>query len=656
MSNNVRNLVFLVILTSMYNRNAIWRFKEENKALMRRLYGDVDSTEVYREMRSNDLFGDDFSKKGRWGTKKDESSVEKQELTDREDRSSSYAVNMLPFSENMFNDLQYNIRVGSGLAMIKNAKIEDIGKRKPETRTRTRSRTTRQTTQRTVVTVESSTSYTTSRVATTHYSATTDVPSTQETVPVQIQTVQPAIQQPLQTVQQQTIQPTTADSAESIATTTEQPQTTFFTVSEDMSTLPFNPDTPSADAELREGGTDPGVLLQDEVEPADQDGQDQFEEVDQSQDYIEDDYPSTTDITDSLEAVLNNLQPHTQEDITISQAGEIIEQALAHDLEIDEEETDQDFEDDLTEEDEDLEDNLEEELSETEEDDFPLENKYTGDSVNACPVYEEVKAPYWANNTRNQVLALLNLYPFEQYIHIEKCKYEGEEMLCRPGCRCEQQYRLHRLLAFDPSNECRGIFSDWFRFPSFCLCKCYNVPEQILESMRVSKQLEMSSDRRKSSSKKHSGPGPTHNSPQARLGNHRMSKENKLEELKHKKEYKHENNFPAVFPYEGKAAIMAELNRVSGIVPGSQGYSENQEMNRVSGSQGYLQNEVLKTELNLDEFAEEHIDNMVDSQQSDFRKTNKEARNLEDHFFYNNPILEFKLPDGTVGSVNSPRK
>ena len=113
------------------------------------------------------------------------------------------------------------------------------------------------------------------------------------------------------------------------------------------------------------------------------------------------------------------------------------------------------------------------------------------------------------------------------------------------------------------------------------------------------------------------GPGPTHNSPQARLGNHRMSKENKLEELKHEKEYKHGNNFPAVFPYEGKAAIMAELNRVSGIVPGSQ------EMNRVSGSQGYLENKVLKTELNLDEFAEEHIDNMVDSQQSDFRKTNK---------------------------------
>ncbi len=44
-------------------------------------------------------------------------------------------------------------------------------------------------------------------------------------------------------------------------------------------------------------------------------------------------------------------------------------------------------------------------------------------------------------------------------------------MMCRPGCKCEQQYRLHRLLAFDPNNECRGIFSDWFRFPSYCVCE-----------------------------------------------------------------------------------------------------------------------------------------------------------------------------------------
>lgn len=44
-------------------------------------------------------------------------------------------------------------------------------------------------------------------------------------------------------------------------------------------------------------------------------------------------------------------------------------------------------------------------------------------------------APYWALNTRNDTLALLNLYPFEQYIHMERCKAEYDQMLCRPGCR-----------------------------------------------------------------------------------------------------------------------------------------------------------------------------------------------------------------------------
>lgn len=97
--------------------------------------------------------------------------------------------------------------------------------------------------------------------------------------------------------------------------------------------------------------------------------------------------------------------------------------------------------------------------------------------VNACPVKEEVIAPYWANNTRGEILALLNVYPFEQYVHWEKCAYENSQMFCRTGCRCEQQYRLHRLLAFDPKNECRGVFADWFRFPSCCVCICYDLPE-----------------------------------------------------------------------------------------------------------------------------------------------------------------------------------
>lgn len=37
-----------------------------------------------------------------------------------------------------------------------------------------------------------------------------------------------------------------------------------------------------------------------------------------------------------------------------------------------------------------------------------------GKGYNACPITQEVVAPYWANNTRGQTLALLNVYPFEQ--------------------------------------------------------------------------------------------------------------------------------------------------------------------------------------------------------------------------------------------------
>ncbi|KAJ6647474.1 Protein spaetzle 4, partial [Pseudolycoriella hygida] len=115
---------------------------------------------------------------------------------------------------------------------------------------------------------------------------------------------------------------------------------------------------------------------------------------------------------------------------------------------------------------------------------------YNSRGVNACPVKEEVVAPFWANNTRGEVLALLNLYPFEQYVHWEKCTNENKQMYCRDGCRCEQQYRLHRLLAYDPHNECRGIFSDWFRFPSCCICKCYDIPLEYRVTSRSPRNLE----------------------------------------------------------------------------------------------------------------------------------------------------------------------
>ena len=73
----------------------------------------------------------------------------------------------------------------------------------------------------------------------------------------------------------------------------------------------------------------------------------------------------------------------------------------------------------------------------------------------------------------------------------EKCfsRFENKEMLCKKGCRCEQQYGLHRLLAFDPDNECRGIFSDWFKFPSLCICKCYNQPNNWYEDMNETEPI-----------------------------------------------------------------------------------------------------------------------------------------------------------------------
>jgi hypothetical protein len=64
-----------------------------------------------------------------------------------------------------------------------------------------------------------------------------------------------------------------------------------------------------------------------------------------------------------------------------------------------------------------------------------IKPKIKSRTVNACPIKEEVVAPYWANNTRGEILALLNLYPFEQYVHWEKCNQEHKQMYCREGCR-----------------------------------------------------------------------------------------------------------------------------------------------------------------------------------------------------------------------------
>ena len=84
-------------------RAQIWRFKEENRALMRRLYGDLESNSVYREMRSNMEMA-----------AKLERPTKKQEKEAKEASPAASPDNILPLDHNLFSSLEYNIRLGSG--------------------------------------------------------------------------------------------------------------------------------------------------------------------------------------------------------------------------------------------------------------------------------------------------------------------------------------------------------------------------------------------------------------------------------------------------------------------------------------------------------------------------------------------------------------
>lgn len=52
------------------------------------------------------------------------------------------------------------------------------------------------------------------------------------------------------------------------------------------------------------------------------------------------------------------------------------------------------------------------------------------------------------------------------------CCRKNRTSRCGTDCGCEQKYKWHRLLAYDPDDNCKGIFMDWFLFPSCCVCRC----------------------------------------------------------------------------------------------------------------------------------------------------------------------------------------
>ncbi|XP_017774441.1 PREDICTED: uncharacterized protein LOC108561141 [Nicrophorus vespilloides] len=91
--------------------------------------------------------------------------------------------------------------------------------------------------------------------------------------------------------------------------------------------------------------------------------------------------------------------------------------------------------------------------------------------VDACQSKVEIVTPYWASNSAGKIRAIVNTQHFEQAIHQEVCA-KKETGRCSGECGCEQKYKWHRLLAYDPDNDCKGIFMDWFLFPSCCVCRC----------------------------------------------------------------------------------------------------------------------------------------------------------------------------------------
>eukprot|EP00092_Neocalanus_flemingeri_P029568 GFUD01032114.1.p1 GENE.GFUD01032114.1~~GFUD01032114.1.p1 ORF type:complete len:268 (+),score=50.94 GFUD01032114.1:264-1067(+) len=95
--------------------------------------------------------------------------------------------------------------------------------------------------------------------------------------------------------------------------------------------------------------------------------------------------------------------------------------------------------------------------------------------ADVCESKTEVTSPFWASNSNGKVRAILNNKEFEQAVHQEICT-KPSTLRCNRDCSCEQKYKWHRLLAYDPNNDCSGIFMDWFLFPSCCVCRCNKNP------------------------------------------------------------------------------------------------------------------------------------------------------------------------------------
>lgn len=102
---------------------------------------------------------------------------------------------------------------------------------------------------------------------------------------------------------------------------------------------------------------------------------------------------------------------------------------------------------------------------------LPPEPTNSSGLVDACESKTEIITPFWASSLAGKMRAVVNTMHFEQAVRQELC-ITGRTGRCRSDCSCEQKYKWHRMLAYDPNEDCKGIFMDWFLFPSCCVCRC----------------------------------------------------------------------------------------------------------------------------------------------------------------------------------------
>jgi len=240
---------------------------------------------------------------------------------------------------------------------------------------------------------------------------------------------------------------------------------------------------------------------------------------------------------------------------------------------------------------------------------------------------------------------------------MEMCKYEHHEMLCRPGCKCEQQYRMHRLLAFDPSNECRGIFSDWFELPSFCVCKCYeSITENFIPRPRKPrKDLEM--DAKESLSNSENGKASdTRSSPDVN------DTPNKLEKISDGRSFQ---NIPAILPYEARVALLKEFRHRDNrnLLKSLEDINVVQDSDSTQTADDKL-SEKATQENNNKKHKDLESENIIENQDilSNSKDDNEDESHNQDEkyqgtFLYrlkyeNLPVMEFRLPDGSSGTVD----